>query len=713
MLLLGLLAAAAVVRSEAVPPAGLQQSLDGRDWTLRSLGAEQPITVKGARVPGGVWDNLHAAGIVGDPLYRDNDVKFANVTASGLRNRGWSFTKTFSCSTAFARSPLVLLEFDGLQTRANVSLNGRALATSSNMFRQLRIVIPVGSLVEGAANTLEVRLSTTPSPRVCPEPVAPGSMCTDTGVRDEADAWGWDWSPSLDPMAIYKSVRLVAPPVIDTDTPAPYVTSFSPVVRVLQEDKASGLPLLFLVNASFEFAVPASYAGASGNITVTGDWGTETTMPVRIPPRRQLAQQPEQGQSAATLVTHAVHVTITAAPPHVHLWWPLHYGQPALHNVSVLISWADAAGNSAASSSMAKTLGFRSVTLYTGDSAAPEPPARVDPAFAAAYVGCFRDGNIYWGGKQHALPLLAATEATMTVGRCVALCAKAGPQYSLAGLQLGTRCYCGSSIGTTCDGCLPGVGTRGDPSECSWPCGGQAAVACGGSSYMWGSNSVYNVTSAKARADHGVQLRARFPFDGDSRTGVRAPSRREGSGNTGFAIRVNGVKVFARGGNLVPFELLEATVRDEYIRRTVQSVADGNMNMLRVWAGGIYQEDLFYEECDRLGILIYQDMMFSERFYPHAADFVSNVRAELQAQVRRLRPHPSVALYDSSNENDGDPAFYYDTVLTTVAAHDDTRPLWPASPSSGFVTGVDTLTGHPNGNRLVGRFREDLDTHQP
>jgi hypothetical protein len=176
---------------------------------------------------------------------------------------------------------------------------------------------------------------------------------------------------------------------------------------------------------------------------------------------------------------------------------------------------------------------------------------------------------------------------------------------------------------------------------------------------------------------------------------------------------VNGVKIFSRGGNLVPFELLEATVKTEYIRRTVQSVHDGNMNMIRVWGGGIYQDDIFYEACDKLGIMVFHDMMFSLRLYPHDTDFEANVKAEIKQQVTRLRPHPSIVLWDSSNENEGDPAFFYKVVLTTVAESDPDRPLWPASPSSGFATGVHTDTGLPNGNELNGWFRETLDTHMP
>eukprot|EP01052_Picozoa_sp_SAG31_P039620 SAG31_NODE_5529_length_2475_cov_2.029040_5_plen_159_part_00 len=124
---------------------------------------------------------------------------------------------------------------------------------------------------------------------------------------------------------------------------------------------------------------------------------------------------------------------------------------------------------------MRKTIGFRSVALHTGP-AASRPPAKIDPAHASAFVGCFKDGNPYWAGRQHALPFLAGMTADMTVGKCIELCA--GSNNTLAGLQpgaaqqsdkrgglkeKGTSCYCGSHIGTTCDGCLRGTGTQGDP----------------------------------------------------------------------------------------------------------------------------------------------------------------------------------------------------------------------------------------------------------
>jgi hypothetical protein len=493
-----------------------------------------------------------------------------------------------------------------------------------------------------------------------------------------------------------------------------------------------------------------------------------------------------------------VHAVLCARVPDVKLWWPLHYGAPNLHSLRASVTMRGAAAPTWAA---AKQIGFRSVALSTG-TRVPEAPKRVAAAHAAAFVGCFRDGNPYWGcapgyapGKtcQHALPHLAGSSDAMTVGTCLALCAKAGAgangngsQFTLAGLQDGKNCYCGTAIGPgTCGSavsghgpgkCMPLVGTLTDPSECGAPCAGDRSVACGGGSYMWTANSVYNVSlsTAHAPSDDATEGPGQPPANNGAGAGAASghasgAAATEGSGDSEFALVINGIKVFSRGGNLVPFELLEATANQSYIRRTLQSTVDGGMNMLRVWGGGMYQTDAFYEECDRRGVMLYHDMMFCQvgrgewdhrhrsplhsplhspppllpntpgptarskyphdrlsltalsnrflqRLYPHDDAFAANVKAELRYQLRRLIHHASIVLWDSSNENENDPAFFYDTVLTAVAANDDSRPIWPASPSSGFAAGVHTETGLPNGNKLVGRFagtKATLDTHMP
>lgn len=354
-------------------------------------------------------------------------------------------------------------------------------------------------------------------------------------------------------MAIYKSVRLVA----TAAGAGPYIASFSPKISVAATDPATGEPTAFTVNASFDLVAPASAAATAGSVELTGDWGTTSTVQVKLP-------------ASATPVTVTVHAVLEAGVPAVKLWWPVHYGEPALHTLTA--RWSGSAAPADSSDVMTRRLGFRSVGLYTGP-AAPQQPSRVDPAYKEAFVGCFRDGNPWWGGPQHALPFMAAGhDAAMTVSSCIALCGKAGSEseYTLAGVQKGSSCYCGTEIGQTCKGCLPGTGTVADPSECGWPCTGDPSVACGGATYMWNSNSVYNVTRVNAVA-------AAIAAAHDSPPPPPPPPGTEGSGNTGFALVINGVKVFSRGGNLVPFELLEATVDPNYIKRTIQSTVDGNM----------------------------------------------------------------------------------------------------------------------------------------
>ena len=123
------------------------------------------------------------------------------------------------------------------------------------------------------------------------------------------------------------------------------------------------------------------------------------------------------------------------------------------------------------------------------------------------------------------------------------------------------------------------------------------------------------------------------------------------------------------------------------------------MNMLRIWGGGIYEHDVFYDLCDRLGLLVWQDFMFACALYPEdEPGFVAEVEAEARYQVRRLRSHPCMALWCGNNENQWiydqvywqrrlariPGSLYYDDILPRVVAELDGRiPYWPGSPYGG------------------------------
>ena len=122
--------------------------------------------------------------------------------------------------------------------------------------------------------------------------------------------------------------------------------------------------------------------------------------------------------------------------------------------------------------------------------------------------------------------------------------------------------------------------------------------------------------------------------------------------NRRFAIKVNGKNIFCKGGNWIPADSIYARVTPEKYDTLVKEAADANFNMLRIWGGGIYERDEFYDACDKYGILVWQDMMFGCSTYPdHIEDFYNLVRYEVDYQTRRLNSRTCIALFCGNNEN--------------------------------------------------------------
>ncbi|MCX5753884.1 MAG: glycoside hydrolase family 2 protein, partial [Candidatus Krumholzibacteria bacterium] len=119
-----------------------------------------------------------------------------------------------------------------------------------------------------------------------------------------------------------------------------------------------------------------------------------------------------------------------------------------------------------------------------------------------------------------------------------------------------------------------------------------------------------------------------------------------------FYFRVNGVPVFMKGANFVPMDSFIPRVAADRYESLVASAAGAGMNMLRVWGGGAYESDLFYDLCDDHGILVWQDFMFACAMYPGDSAFLANVREEAAGVVKRLRNHPCLALWCGNNEID-------------------------------------------------------------
>lgn len=137
------------------------------------------------------------------------------------------------------------------------------------------------------------------------------------------------------------------------------------------------------------------------------------------------------------------------------------------------------------------------------------------------------------------------------------------------------------------------------------------------------------------------------------RTGIRTVelvTRKDEKGES-FYFRLNGVTVFAKGANYIPQDMFQDRVTPAQYRRILDDAVAANMNMLRVWGGGIYEDDLFYQLCDARGILVWQDFMYACAMYPGSGRFLKNAALEAFEQIERLRQHPCIALWCGNNEN--------------------------------------------------------------
>lgn len=139
----------------------------------------------------------------------------------------------------------------------------------------------------------------------------------------------------------------------------------------------------------------------------------------------------------------------------------------------------------------------------------------------------------------------------------------------------------------------------------------------------------------------------------ETRVGLRSVVVEKERDAYGRSLRfvLNGEPVFCKGANYIPCDCFLPRVTHEVYERTVGDAAAVNMNMLRIWGGGIYEDDYFYELCDRMGILVWQDFMYACAVYPARGELLENMRQEAIDNVKRLRNHPSVVYWCGNNEN--------------------------------------------------------------
>ena len=196
-------------------------------------------------------------------------------------------------------------------------------------------------------------------------------------------------------------------------------------------------------------------------------------------------------------------------------------------------------------------------------------------------------------------------------------------------------------------------------------------------------------------------------------TGLRSLKLVREKDETGesFYFELNGVAVFAKGANYIPNDNFLPRVSKADYEKVITDAKDANMNMLRVWGGGTYENDIFYDLCDKNGIMVWQDFMFACSMYPGNEEFLENVKQEAKDNIVRLRNHPSIALWCGNNEINTAWSYFskagwgwkelyneeqreeiqkaymdifHDILPDAVAEYTDGDDYWPSSPQAGF-----------------------------
>ncbi len=169
-----------------------------------------------------------------------------------------------------------------------------------------------------------------------------------------------------------------------------------------------------------------------------------------------------------------------------------------------------------------------------------------------------------------------------------------------------------------------------------------------------------------------------------------------------FALKVNGREIFCRGANWIPADALFSRSSEEKTTDLLNSAVAAHMNMIRIWGGGFYEADWFYDLCDRLGLMVWQDFMFACNLYPCTEDFLDNVAHEVEYQVKRLSSHASIVIWCGDNELVGALTWFpesRDNRDRYLVAYDRLNRViergvkkcfpqgiwWPSSPASGYL----------------------------
>lgn len=651
-------------------------SLNNAQWLVSS--SNNSIVVP-AHVPGGIYTDLRRSNVLKqDILVGKNDVAYRWVG-----NENWTYTTSFTIDHQIARSQSVRLVLHGVDTVSTIILNGHEIGTTDNMFVRYRFDIKPYLKLAGVQNVLSVKFESPIKygvrksrqsirnnrgkiiPPYCPSPAQKGE-CHVNFIRKMQASFSWDWGPAFPSVGLYKDVSIE-------------YGSFGMIRDILVETKR--IPPLIPPK---RISTPPPQVVISSNIRqqVRVPTVNRTVPYLRAPPyymalgddnRRIMVEPPPQevditssfDESSSPLLEENWLLKTTLVAEMVQPSFG--YNIRVEFNLNGILHYESEHINVVANSDGFVRLGFN---------------LRIDSS------------------RLQIKPWWPNNAGTQTLYR---LSARMMPIPNPTQLSDNSRLRNRRSI----DQSEPSLQFRDKPPQ---------SLAIPPMVFLAAPQD-----SNHFKEQHMSEKEIKFGF----RT-IELIQEPVTKGNldegVSFNFRINGIDLFAMGSNWIPSNILPEYSNDfEYIRYLLQSTKDANMNMLRVWGGGMYESDEFYRLADEMGIMIWHDFMFACALYPTDEEFLSSVRLEIEQQVQRLQHHPSIVLWAGNNENEMAIAgpwwpevllwnkklresyaqLYVDTIRPIVQILDPSRPYLESSPSNGVLSRAQpyTIARIPNDNR--------------
>lgn len=657
-------------------------SLNNLQWFLSN--ANGSIVVP-AQVPGGVYSDLRRSNVLKqDIIYGRNDVAYRWV---GHEN--WTYTTSFAIDHQIATSQSVKLVLHGVDTISTIILNGEEIGTTDNMFVRYKFDIKPHLKLVGLKNVLvfkfqsPIKYSARRShqsirhnkgkviPPYCPSPAQRGE-CHVNFIRKMQASFSWDWGPAFPSMGIYKDIviefgsfGLIRDILVETRRLTPLVHQHrppSPPPQVMISTNIRQQVQVPTVNKSVPYirAPPYYLAMNNGNQHLFID---QVPQVVDITDTSHQQFLEENWLLKITLVAEMVQPSFG-------------YNLRIEFNLNGVLHYESEHINVVANSDGFIRLGFN-LRIDTSRM-------RIKP---------------WWPNNAGSQTLYRLTARMMPIPN--------PPASSNAPDRI--RIHEGDT-----------TRHRSMPSETNLSLQSRAKPLQ--------THAVPPITFLATQLDANtvqIQQNSEKEISFGFRTVelIQEPITR-GNLDDGltFNFRINGIDLFAMGSNWIPSSVLPENSNDiEYIRYLLQSAKDANMNMLRVWGGGIYETDEFYRIADEMGIMIWHDFMFACALYPVEDDFLSSVRQEIEQQVQRLQHHPSIVIWAGNNENEmaisgpwwpevmvwnkklreNYSKLYVETIRPIVQILDPTRPYVESSPSNGLLSESqpNSISRTPNDNK--------------